>query len=482
MLKEKTKVIRKAMLLLDGATVVVSFLFSYILRQKFPNIHRISIFPNRELFSGAPSSMNEYLILLILAVPTWCLILYWNGIYRKMRTRSGFEIVWTIVKSAFFVSVAFGTLIFLLNFKFVSRLFFIIFISICFLLITAEKMMIFLLMHFIRKRGHNIQRILVVGKGKRAISTIQKIKGHPEWGLRVLGAIDDEPGKGPAEISNVHFLGNLNDLASILKKEAIDEVFFVVPRSRLNFIEKAVGECEIVGIKATVAMDLFNLKLAKCRQIELDGIPFVSFETNVAKEGHLFIKRTFDLLVSGIGIAFGLPIFLIIGALIKLTSRGPILFKQARAGLNSREFVLYKFRTMYDGAELKRMEMQAQNEMDGPVFKIKHDPRITPVGRVLRKYSLDELPQLFNVIAGHMSLIGPRALPIYEIEKFEPWQRRRLSMRPGLTCLWQIGGRNKIDFTRWMELDLQYLDSWSIWLDLKIFLKTIPAVLFGTGA
>jgi lipopolysaccharide/colanic/teichoic acid biosynthesis glycosyltransferase len=165
-----------------------------------------------------------------------------------------------------------------------------------------------------------------------------------------------------------------------------------------------------------------------------------------------------------------------------MTSRGPVLFKQSRAGLNGRTFVLYKFRTMYNGADQQRTEMEKFNEMDGPVFKIKKDPRIIPLGRLLRKFSLDELPQLFNVLSGHMSLIGPRALATYEAEKFKPWQRRRQSMRPGLTCLWQIKGRNKVDFAKWMELDLQYLDNWSLWLDLKILVKTIPVVLFGIGA
>jgi lipopolysaccharide/colanic/teichoic acid biosynthesis glycosyltransferase len=208
----------------------------------------------------------------------------------------------------------------------------------------------------------------------------------------------------------------------------------------------------------------------------------VSFETRVANAWQLIAKRLFDIILSFVGIVLGAPIFLASALAIKMTSKGPAIFKQQRVGLNSRTFTLYKFRTMYSGADALRAEMESKNELDGPAFKIKNDPRVTPAGRIFRKFSIDELPQLFNVLAGHMSLIGPRALPTYEVEKIELWQRRRFSMRPGLTCLWQVQGRNKLDFSKWMKLDLEYLDNWSLWLDIKIMAKTIPMVIFGIGA
>jgi len=189
-----------------------------------------------------------------------------------------------------------------------------------------------------------------------------------------------------------------------------------------------------------------------------------------------------DIVMSGLGIVVLSPFFLIVATLIKLTSSGPVLFKQKRLGLNGRKFVLYKFRTMYKGADKKLSQLEAQNEMGGPIFKIKKDPRVTPVGRILRKFSIDEFPQLFNVFVGHMSLIGPRPPIPKEVEQYESWHRRRLSMRPGITCLWQVSGRNKIDFNEWMKMDLEYLDNWSLWFDLKILIKTIPVVLFGIGA
>jgi len=194
-------------------------------------------------------------------------------------------------------------------------------------------------------------------------------------------------------------------------------------------------------------------------------------------------KRLLDVVGASLILLVISPLLLVVALLVKLTSRGPAVFRQERAGMNGRVFTLYKFRTMVQGAEMDRAKLESKNEMDGPVFKIKEDPRITGVGKFLRKTSIDELPQLWNVVKGDMSLVGPRPLPTYEVEKFEPWQRRRMSMRPGITCLWQVSGRNKVTtFVEWMRLDLEYVDRWSLGLDLKILLRTIPAVLGGRGA
>jgi exopolysaccharide biosynthesis polyprenyl glycosylphosphotransferase len=298
----------------------------------------------------------------------------------------------------------------------------------------------------------------------------------------VLGVLDDEPGRDIKKVGGIDIVGNIDDISKILHKRAVDEVVFLVPRSRLNHIEHAIYACETEGIKATVAVDLFELKIAHARMTELDGIPMLTFEMTPAKEWQLFVKRIFDVLLSGFAILLLSPLFLITWILIKATSPGPAMFIQKRVGLNGRRFVLFKFRTMRKDASKKRAMLEDLNEMKGPVFKITNDPRVTPLGRVLRKLSIDELPQLFNIFLGHMSIVGPRPLPAYEVAKFKPWQRRRQSMRPGLTCLWQIGGRNHIDFDEWMQLDLKYIDNWSLWLDFNIIIKTIPVVIFGIGA
>ncbi len=482
MLKEKTAVIRKAMLFFDGFVVSIAFLLAYYLRQHFHTFYKLDLFPCTQLVSDAIGSISDYLIVLLFVVPLWCFMLYLNGMYRSLRTRKLSEIVGIVIKSAFFTILAFGTVVFLFKLHFVSRMFFAIFVVASINFILVEKIVVFFVMHYVRKQGHNFRRLLVVGTGRRTADFIKRIRSHPEWGFRLLGAIDDEPGRGIKKVKYTKILGNINDLSEILYKYAIDEVVFVVPRSRLNYIEKAIYACETEGVRATVAVDLFNLRIARSRFTEIDGIPLIAFETTVADEWHLFIKRAMDVVLSGLGIIVLSPFFLIGALLIKLTSKGPVFFKQERASLNGRKFAIYKFRTMYEGADKKRFEMEDQNEMGGPVFKIKKDPRITPLGKILRKFSIDELTQLFNVFAGHMSLIGPRALPVYEVAKFKPWQRRRLSMRPGITCLWQVNGRNKIGFDEWMKLDLEYLDNWSLWFDFKILIKTIPVVLFGVGA
>ncbi|MFX0202993.1 MAG: sugar transferase, partial [Candidatus Hodarchaeota archaeon] len=438
--------------------------------------------PSIKVVTDANVSLSFYLVLLFFTVPLWSLMLYLNGMYRPFRTKSLFEVVWTIVKSAFLTTIACSAVIFLFKLKFVSRLFFSFFIVVCVTLLLAEKLAIYFFLRYVRKRGYNFRRLIVVGTGRRAADFIDRIQSHPEWGFRIIGAIEDEPGRGIKKVKDIKVIGILDDLPKILHNHAVDEVIFVIPRLRLSHIEDAIRACELEGVKATIAVDLFDLKIAKAHQTELEGIPLLSFKTTIAKEWQLFIKRGMDLVLSGLGIVILSPLFLVAAVLIKATTPGPVLFKQKRVGLNNRRFVLYKFRTMYKGAAQKLSELKALNEMEGPVFKIKKDPRITPIGRILRKFSIDEFPQLFNVFVGHMSLIGPRPPIPEEVQNYECWQRRRLSMRPGITCLWQVNGRNRIDFEEWMKLDLEYLDNWSLWLDLKILVKTIPVVLFGIGA
>jgi exopolysaccharide biosynthesis polyprenyl glycosylphosphotransferase len=365
---------------------------------------------------------------------------------------------------------------------FVSRVFFITFITISSGAILLEKAVIFKITHYMRKQGYNYRRVLIVGTGRRANDFMNKIKAHLEWGFQIIGAVDFDDEKIGQDFNSVKVIGTIYDIPRILHAETVDEVIFIVPRSRLNEIQVYLYVCEIEGIRATVAADLFDLQISHLRQTELEGMPLLMFDTTPAKEWQLFIKRSADILISGLAILVLFLPLLIIAVLIKVTSRGPIFYLQKRVGLNSRRFILFKFRSMHKGAHRRLLGLKAQNEMEGPVFKIKDDPRATSFGKLLRKFSIDELPQLINVFLGQMSLVGPRP-PVYrEVRQYQPWQRRRLSMRPGLTSLWQISGRNKINFDNWMKMDLEYIDNWSLWLDFKILVKTIPAVLFGTGA
>ncbi len=485
MLKEHDAVIRRALAILDAIVVTVAFFIAFAFRQHFHDFYKIDLIPGAKIITDFSSlSISDYLIVLLFVVPIWCISLYFSGAYRQWRTRTVADIAFMILKAAALTAIGFGTSAFLFKLKFVSRAFFLIFLALSLIFILVEKLSIFLVMRYARRQGHNFRRLLIVGAGNRAAQFIKKINAHKEWGFRIVGAVDYEESYSGKEIdgTGVMVIGLLEDIPKILKSYSVDEVIFIVPRSQLNLIENSIYVCETLGVRASLAADLFEMRLAKAYLTELEGTPLVTFETTVAREWQRFIKRAIDIIVSGLGMIIISPLLLIVAILIKVTSPGRIFFFQKRVSLNNRKFVLYKFRSMYEGAHRKQGELAGKNMMKGPVFKVKDDPRISPIGKFMRKFSIDELPQLFNVFVGHMSLVGPRALPAYEVAKLEPWQRRRLSMRPGLTCLWQIGGRNKIGFDEWMKLDLQYIDNWSLWLDIKILAKTIPVVLFGKGA
>jgi exopolysaccharide biosynthesis polyprenyl glycosylphosphotransferase len=482
MFRENREIFKKVSIIADVFILAVSFLVAYYVREWIGNNYHWDIFPSMKILQEESVSINTYFPILVVSVIFWSIGLYFNGIYVEIRTKSLLRICAIVLRACAFFLIALAALIFLFNIKFVGRLIIALFMIFGFFAIVLEKMIILSGLGYIRKKGLNQRRILIVGTGKLAAGIIRRIENHPEWGFKVLGALDDEPERGISAVAGVNVIGRVDSISDILKKEAVDEVIIVVPRSRLSHVEKTVIACEIVGVRVLISMNLFNLEIARAHHTDLDGIPFVSIDTSVLNARHIIAKRFMDIGLSLIVIILAIPLLIFAAIAIKVTSRGPIIFKQRRAGLNSRDFVLFKFRTMKVGSEALRPTMEAKNELDGPTFKMKKDPRVTAVGHILRKFSIDELPQLFNVLAGHMSLVGPRALATYEVEKFDLWQRRRLSMRPGLTGLWQVKGRNKIDFVNWMKLDLEYVDHWSIWLDIKILAKTIPAVLFGRGA
>jgi exopolysaccharide biosynthesis polyprenyl glycosylphosphotransferase len=276
----------------------------------------------------------------------------------------------------------------------------------------------------------------------------------------------------------------ISELEAVIAQEPIDEVFITLPREKYgHLIDTIVRLCEEQGIIVRLRTDMFKLKIARWQVDELDGMPIVTIRSGPLDGWQLLAKKLLDVFGSaGLLLAMA-PIFGIIALLIKLDSPGPVFFRQERVGLNKRRFRLFKFRTMVDGAESQQHTLESLNEADGPVFKIKGDPRITRLGKFLRRYSIDELPQLINVLKGEMSLVGPRPLPVRDIVRIDAqWHKRRLSVRPGVTCLWQVNGRSQVGFNEWVRMDLEYIDQWTLGLDLKILIKTIPAVLKGSGA
>jgi exopolysaccharide biosynthesis polyprenyl glycosylphosphotransferase len=338
----------------------------------------------------------------------------------------------------------------------------------------------------VRLHGRNLRDMLIVGTNPRGVQFASKIVANPALGYRVVGFVDqggaDMPGFDNSGFKRVtDFAG----LPSFLRKNVVDEVVIALPmRSMHSEASEVAALCEQQGILIRFASTLFDLKISRRRVEEVvEGDSLITHYTGSLEGWPVVIKRLIDIVASATLLIFLSPVLLLAALFIKLTSPGPVMFVQNRLGFNKRHFGIYKFRTMVVDAEKRMKDIEHLNEVSGPVFKIKNDPRITPIGKFLRKTSIDELPQLMNVLKGDMSLVGPRPLPIRDYEGFsEDWQRRRFSIRPGITCLWQIGGRSSISFEKWMELDLQYIDKWSLWLDLEILLKTIPAVLRGSGA
>ena len=337
---------------------------------------------------------------------------------------------------------------------------------------------------YFRRRGYNFRQIIIVGRNERAAKIVKQIKENPEFGLYILGYID-APGNGN-NVGSQHdlkLMGSLKDLEKILTEKVIDEVIVTLPfKSFYSEIEKIVHLCEQVGVEVKISTDLFSLTLAKESISRLGDIQVIDLFTSPKMSCQLMVKRLIDIITSAILLVLFSPLFAIVSILIKTTSKGPIFFKQQRVSYNGRQFSFLKFRTMIENAEELKKGLMALNEMDGPVFKIKNDPRATKIGQFLRKTSIDELPQLINVLKGDMSLVGPRPPLPSEVLEYGLADRRRLSMRPGITCIWQVNGRNDISFEKWMELDREYIDNWSLGLDLKILAKTIPSVIRGSGA
>jgi len=348
----------------------------------------------------------------------------------------------------------------------------------------ASRIVLRSLLERVRLRGRNLRNVLIVGTNRRAVEFARKIDATPGLGYRIVGFADQEwTGLQDFQQTGYSLACNLSALPIFMRSTVIDEVVLALPVRSLHAHASEIAVlCQEQGIVMRL-FDVFDLKSAQARAEVLDGHPFITHYTPGLDGWPGAVKRGLDILVSLAVLVLLAPVLLITAALIKITSAGPVFFVQKRLGFNKRRFNVYKFRTMVVDAEKRIGEVEHLNEVSGPVFKIKNDPRITAVGRFLRKTSIDELPQLLNVVKGEMSLVGPRPLPVRDYEGFsKDWQRRRFSVRPGITCLWQINGRSSIPFEQWMELDLQYIDKWSLWLDLEILVRTIPAVLKGSGA
>lgn len=350
----------------------------------------------------------------------------------------------------------------------------------------ASRLVLRSLLMSMRRSGFNCRHVVFVGNSERAIAMAKRIEARPELGYRIAGFISE---KEDAVIGQLvggdrwPVLGTISQIKSFLEKRPVDEIMICLSiKDEFKKVYEVFQLCRELGIVVRVMPPETDINVLSRLQVELfEGECVVTFfRENLIWQ--LLAKRIMDVLVSGLLLIVLFPFLLVIAVLIKLTSPGPVFFVQERVGMNKRKFKLLKFRSMGVDAEKRKQELMALNEMEGPAFKMRNDPRVTSIGKFLRKTSTDELPQLINVIKGEMSLVGPRPPLASEVDQYEWLHRRRLSIKPGITCLWQISGRNNIPFVKWMEMDQEYVENWSIWLDVKILAKTVPAVLFGRGA
>ena len=416
-----------------------------------------------------PFSSSQWMVFIIL--PFGPILLELQGFYMHPLQKSVGTSLRQMTGAAFWLALILSGCVIFFQLKSPSRTVTILFALLAALLLTTRERLMIAYFRSRARTGSGREPVLLAGCPKDVKTLRQKLTPLQLIEMDIVGEVDLETQP-------------IADLIEAMHRHSVNRVILAGAHSNMNRLQQAIAACETEGVEAWMVADFIKTAIAKPTFDALGSMPMLVFRTTPSLSWALLTKGVIDR-VGAFGLVIATsPLFIMAYLGIKLTMPGPVIFSQQRSGKNGRPFTMYKFRSMTTDAEMRRAELAALNEMQGPVFKVGADPRITPFGRWLRKTSIDELPQLINVLAGDMSLVGPRPLPLYEVENFEnDAQRRRLSVKPGLTCLWQISGRNKVhSFEQWVELDLQYIDNWSVWLDIQILFKTIPAVLFGSGA
>jgi exopolysaccharide biosynthesis polyprenyl glycosylphosphotransferase len=465
----RSKELDRTIFFWDVVSIVIVFLLSFKVREFFPLEGTIDLY--------------SHLFLLPLLITLIVGFLSYAGAYGHPRYTEFTRYAWAVFRG---LSLAIGVvlaLLFFLNIQYISRMVIFIFYFAEFFILFGIRASAKWYFHQSLKDGSGSLRVLIIGTGERAREMAQDLKKRAEWGINIVGHLDPDPRRVGADIDGAPVIGTVKNISECLKKNVVDEVIIAIPRSLLEDAEPIAHACEEEGIKLRFMADIFNVEVARISLTQVGSIPLLTMEPVAHDDGKLFAKRLFDLVVTTLSMPVVLPIMAIIALFIKIDSPGPVFFVQRRVGLRKHLFSMYKFRSMHVDAEEKLKEIEHLNEAEGPIFKMTNDPRITRVGRFIRRTSLDELPQLFNVLRGEMSLVGPRPMSIRDVGLFDQGiQRKRFSVRPGLTCIWQISGRSNLPFQKWLELDLEYIQNWSLYLDMKILLKTIPAVLKSKGA
>lgn len=460
---------------MDAAITALAFTLAITVR-RWMTQWRTDVFPPFD-------ALWTHAWLYVMLIPLWVFLLDFAGFYQHRMIRKPAVMLRLLARANLFGLVLTFFILYVLKIKHIPRVLVLLFAAFHIVLMWLKELLIQRFEPLWTERLN----LVLVGRPAELEGFRKKFAQMPSWKVRVLGMLvpatarEEDAGGGTTAPEQPPVLGTTEELRDLLHRESVDCVVLSPSREHFDEIQKTIELCETEGVEVWLSAEFFRTRIASAHVDELLDEPMLVFSTTPALSWALLLKRVMDAAGSLFLILLFAPLMLAAAAAIKLTSPGPVLFRQRRCTLHSRQFWMYKFRTMVTEAENLRSELQGRNEMNGPVFKIRDDPRVTRVGRFLRRHSLDELPQLFNVLVGQMSLVGPRPPVPSEVAKYESWQRRRLSMRSGITCLWQISGRNEVDFDDWMRLDLEYIDHWSLGLDMKVLLRTPVAVVKGTG-
>lgn len=448
--------------LMDACLFALSFWLAYELRSNADI---------KELFDLAPiREFESYVWLYLVLIPAAPMILETQGFYTRPFPCSRRRTAWILAKGCALTSL--GVVLALWLFRIdIARSIVVWFGVISFLLVFMKEELLLIVFHSKLAQNQHRRRFILVGAPEETAALHARLRGDTYETIEIVAELD------LTEASIEH-------LTDLLHEHSVNGVLVNAKRALFDQVEAAIRACELEGVEVWLVADFFKTQISRTAMDELHGLPVLVFSSAPEASWQGVLKQVLDFLLALVMLVLLAVPLALIALLIKLTSPGPVFFCQQRSGLNGRPFRLYKFRTMVTNAEQLKHELAAMNEMTGPVFKVTHDPRITSLGRLLRKFSIDEFPQLVNVLRGEMSMVGPRPLPVDEVKRFHDMaHRRRLSVKPGLTCLWQISGRNNVkDFRDWVRLDLEYIDHWSLWLDFKILWRTVPVVLMGTGA
>ena len=461
MLRRKQEINQTLQQFIDAVLLLFAFWASYVLR-----LYGQIWFPIDKI-----PPLREFQWMIVVIMPCGPLLLEAQGFYEHPLLKEWWRTLAQLARALVSLALLVGMCVMFLRVELPSRAVLLLFVGLGSILLLVKDRLLLSHARRLARRGQLREPVVLAGLPLDMDHFMGGLSREQSLLMEVIERVDIE--KQP-----------LTDLITALHRHAISKVIFAATHSHLHTVQEAINACETEGVEAWLVADFIKTAIAKPSIEAVGGRPVLVFRSTPDASWALLGKRAIDLVGAAVGLVVLSWLIVLTALAIKVSSRGPVLFRQWRGGRHGRPFMMYKFRSMRTDAEMRRVEYEAFNQMSGPVFKIDNDPRVTPVGRFIRKLSIDELPQLLNVLRGDMSLVGPRPLPLYEVEKFETTaQRRRLSVQPGLTCLWQISGRNEIkNFQDWVKLDLKYIDNWSLWLDIKILCKTIPVVLLGMGA